>query len=77
MSTPSLLPTRARGRPSPAAEAQYRKSTRWRSLPAPALADLIQTIRRRAGAGHHLSQADWHQLDLMRRRLARLNEAQS
>jgi hypothetical protein len=51
--------------------------TRWRSLPAPALADLIQTTRRRAGAGHHLSQADWHQLDLMRRRLARLNEAQS
>jgi hypothetical protein len=52
-------------------------STRWRYLPAPALDDLIQTIRRRAGAGHHLSQADWHQLDLMRRRLARLNEARS
>jgi hypothetical protein len=47
----------------------------WRRQPAEVLADQIETIRRRAGAGEHLGQAEWHELDLMRRRLVRLQEA--
>jgi hypothetical protein len=46
----------------------------WRRLPADALAQLILEARRRA-VHEHLSPAEWHELDLMRRRHARLQEA--
>ena len=44
---------------------------RWRRLPADALDQLILQIRRQS-ANQHLSSAEWHELDLMRRRLTRL-----
>jgi hypothetical protein len=47
---------------------------RWRRLPTQALAELILETRRRAGR-EHLSPVEWHQLDLMRRRLTRLQRA--
>jgi hypothetical protein len=45
----------------------------WRRLSADALAQLILAARRRA-VHEHLSPAEWHELDLMRRRHARLRE---
>jgi hypothetical protein len=52
----------------------YCQLRRWRRLPADSLAQLILEIRRRA-AREHLSPAERHELDLMRRRLTRLGEA--
>jgi hypothetical protein len=52
----------------------YCQSRRWRGLPADALAQLILETRRRA-AHQHLTPGEWHELDLMRRRLRRLQEA--
>ena len=45
----------------------------WRRLPADALAQLILEVRRQS-ANRHFSGAEWHELDLMRRRHARLRE---
>jgi hypothetical protein len=45
---------------------------RWRKLPPQALAGLVNQISRRGGSGGHLSTAEWHELDLMRRRLKKL-----
>jgi hypothetical protein len=50
----------------------YCQSRRWRRLPADTLAQLILEVRRRA-AREHLSPAEWHELDLMRQRHARLS----
>jgi hypothetical protein len=49
----------------------YCQSRRWRRVPADILAQLILETRRRA-AREHLSPAEWRELNLMRRRLARL-----
>jgi hypothetical protein len=49
----------------------YCQQQRWRRLPADTLATLILEIRRQS-ADQHLSSAEWHELDLMRRRLTRL-----
>jgi hypothetical protein len=48
---------------------------RWRKLPADQLENLILTIRRRA-VFEHVSQVVWHEVELMRRRLARLGATQ-
>jgi hypothetical protein len=48
------------------------RQRRWRTLPPQALAGLINQIRRIAGSGEYLSTAEWHKLDLTRRRLEKL-----
>jgi hypothetical protein len=48
----------------------------WHRLQADALADRIEAVRRRAGKGEHVSQAEWGEVDRMRKRRARLLEAQ-
>jgi hypothetical protein len=49
----------------------YCQQRRWRRLPADALDQLILQVRRQS-ANRHLSGTKWHELDLMRRRLKRL-----
>ena len=53
-----------------------KKVNDWRRLPADALADRIEAVRCRAGKGEHVSQAEWDEVDRMRKRRARLLEAQ-
>jgi hypothetical protein len=43
----------------------------WQRMPPTELSDLILTIRRRA-ARQHLSASEWHLVDRMRKRLAKL-----
>jgi hypothetical protein len=43
----------------------------WQRMPPVELQDLILAIRRQA-ARQHLSPAEWHLVDRMRRRLAKL-----
>ena len=49
----------------------YCQHRRWRQLPADALDQLILQVLRQS-ANRHLSGTEWHELDLMRRRLMRL-----
>jgi hypothetical protein len=51
----------------------YCQHRRWRRLPADLLDQLIFQVRRQS-ANRHLSPAEWHELDLMRRRLTRLQK---
>jgi hypothetical protein len=55
----------------------YSQSRRWRRLPADQLAHLILETERRTGRGEHFSPAEWHEIDLMRRRRDRLRGATS
>jgi hypothetical protein len=56
-------------------DARYKaERRRWRKLDADQLDNLILATRRRAEF-EHLSQGEWREVNLMRKRLARLREA--